>query len=102
MCMFAFQKLETYQLSKEFVKEIYTLINTFPDMRHSIVGELILFGVDTTYSKCSDIHAWASFPSLDSGISGLGFGAGKFTATIACFGQTFSHLRHRRHFSKSM
>ena len=31
MCMFAFQKLETYQLSKEFVKEIYTLINTFPD-----------------------------------------------------------------------
>jgi len=29
--MFAFQKLETYQLSKEFVKEIYTLINTFPD-----------------------------------------------------------------------
>ena len=31
MCMFAFQKLETYQLSKEFVKEVYALINTFPD-----------------------------------------------------------------------
>lgn len=29
--MFAFQKLEVYQLSKEFVKEVYALINTFPD-----------------------------------------------------------------------
>ena len=29
--MFAFQKLETYQQSKEFVKEVYSLINTFPD-----------------------------------------------------------------------
>lgn len=29
--MFAFQKLETYQLSKEFVQEVYALINTFPD-----------------------------------------------------------------------
>ena len=29
--MFAFQKLETYQQAKEFVKEVYALISTFPD-----------------------------------------------------------------------
>ena len=29
--MFAFQKLEVYRLSVNFVKDVYSLINTFPD-----------------------------------------------------------------------
>lgn len=29
--MFAFQKLEVYQLSVDFVKDVYSFINTFPD-----------------------------------------------------------------------
>lgn len=29
--MFAFQKLEVYSLSVDFVKDVYSLINTFPD-----------------------------------------------------------------------
>jgi hypothetical protein len=33
---------------------------------------------------------------------GAGGGVGKFTSTIAFFGQTVTHLRQTRHFVKSM
>ena len=39
--MFAFQKLEVYQLSKNFVKEVYSIINTFPDTeRYALCGQI--------------------------------------------------------------
>ena len=82
-----------------------------------LVGQLVLFGVYTTYSKCSYVHAFASSffsgstlafgASAGFGAAGsLGFGAGggvgKLTSRMACFGQTVTHLRHKRHFSGSM
>ncbi len=39
--MFSFQKLEVYQLSKEFVKEVYVIINGFPDTeRFSLCNQI--------------------------------------------------------------
>ena len=82
-----------------------------------LMGQLILFGVYTTDTECSYVHACSSFTSLvglmGSGfstagealgatVSGLGFGAGKLTAWMAFVGHTSTHFLHMRHLLKSM
>ena len=55
-----------------------------------VCRELVVFGVYTAYSECSHYSA------VDV------FNGGKFTLTMACRGQAFSHLRHIRHLAGSM
>ena len=54
--MFAFQKLEVYRLSVDFVKGVYSLINTFPDTER--------------FALCSQIRRAAVIPSnIAEGVS---------------------------------
>ena len=74
---------------------------------------LILFWVNTTYSKCSQFHACSSFftsevsalgaagASTGAASAGLAFFTGKLTFTRAPVGHSSTHLVHMRHLLKS-
>ena len=83
-----------------------------------IVGEFVLFRMNTTHFKSSQFHFSASLfiwvcstvsffstgfaASAAGAAAGLSFLGGKLTATMAFVGQASSHFLQRRHFSGSM